>query len=206
MHPWRSFGTSTARRGDILKGLKVVLEREGRLSTEIIRGAPELPSANTIAMRFGSLGLAYEALGYVPETRYWFHAFQRELTRQCKKLQEELAALLNSQGVPASVARPHSLIFGDLATLELMICRWHRRHEHDGGWRINYRRSTGADFIVAVRLNADADAVMDYLLVPGRDLGELPMLLRESHHQVLAPYTYRSLEAVANRLAGNLSR
>jgi hypothetical protein len=191
---------------DILKGMRAVLKREGRLSAEIINRAPELPSANTVEMRFGSLGLAYEALGYVPNPRYWFHALQRELTRRCTKLQEELIVLLDAHGVSAWVSRPRILIFGDFSNLEVMICRWQRRHEHDGGWRVSYKRNAGADFIVAVRLSEDAHYVKDYLLVPRHDVGKLPVFLRTSHQTLLARYAYRSVEAVARKLADSLRR
>ena len=191
---------------NILKCMRSVLKREGALSAAIINKAPELPSANTVAMRFGSLGLAYEAVGYVPKPRYSYHAVQRELTQWCTKLQEELIALLKGQGVSAWVLRPRVVIFGGLANLEVMICRWQKRHEHEGGWRISYQRSAQADFIFALRLNEDGQSVKDYLLVPRHDLGKLPVFLRESHQSLLARHAYGSVEAVAKKLADSLRR
>jgi hypothetical protein len=191
---------------DILKGMRAVLRREGTLSAEIINRAPELPSANTVGVRFGSLGLAYEALGYEPKPRYRHHRFQRELALRCAKLEEELIALLNANGVPAWASRPHVLSLGNLSHLEVMISRWQKRHENEGGWRISYQRNTETDFIFAARLHADADSVSDYLLVPRRDLIQLPAFLRMSHQRVLARYTYNNMEAVAKKLADDIRR
>jgi DNA invertase Pin-like site-specific DNA recombinase len=191
---------------DIRRRMRAVLKREGSLTAEIINRAPELPSANTVAHRFGRLSLAYEAVGYVQPSRYRCHAFQRELELRCANQPEKLVALLNANGVSAWISRPRVLSFGDLSTLEVMNCRWQRRHGYDGGWRISYQKTANADFIVAARFNADADSVNDYLLVPSPDLSKLPVFLRASHQGVLARYTYKTLEAVAKKLADSLRR
>jgi DNA invertase Pin-like site-specific DNA recombinase len=191
---------------DILKGMRAVLRREGTLSADIINRAPELPSANTVGIRFGSLGLAYEALGYVPKPRYQHHRFQRALAPRCVKLEEELIALLNASGVPAWVSSPRVLSLGNFSNLEVMISRWQKRHENEGGWRISYQRNAGTDFIFAARLNADADSISDYILVPRRDVSKLPVFLRMSHQSVLARYTYRTMDAVAKKLADSMRR
>jgi hypothetical protein len=52
---------------EILRGLRRALRREGRLSAALINRAPELPSAHTVGLRFGTLTQAYEAMGYTPE-------------------------------------------------------------------------------------------------------------------------------------------
>lgn len=121
-------------------------------------------------------------------------------------LQEELMALLDHYSIPAWVTPARALVFGDLSSLEVMVCRRQRRHEHDAGWRINYQRNAGAEFIVAARLHEDASSVKDFLLVPRHDMGKLPVLLRDSHQELLAPYSYESVQAVAKKLADGLRR
>jgi DNA invertase Pin-like site-specific DNA recombinase len=187
-------------RDDLLKAMRKVLKREGSLSAEIIRKAPELPSSQTIGARFGSLGLAYEALGYQPRPQYQHYAIERTLATRRTQLQQELLELLTTHGFSSWLSGSRFLTLGDLSNVEVMVCRWQKRHDHDAGWRINYQRSAWADFIVAARMNPDATSVRDYLLVPGSDLASLPIYLRRSHEKVLAKYRYASLDALTKKM------
>jgi DNA invertase Pin-like site-specific DNA recombinase len=56
----------TVRKSDeeLLRRLKVLLEREGRLSLKLINLSSLTPSASTYRFRFGSLRRAYELIGY----------------------------------------------------------------------------------------------------------------------------------------------
>jgi DNA invertase Pin-like site-specific DNA recombinase len=183
----------------ILKGLRAVLKREGMLSAAIINKAPELPSANTVGLRFGTLGQAYEKLGYLQEPRYRHHKLDRELMVRRSDMQRELLTLLEAQGVFAWASRPGVLACAGAWEIEAIMCRWQRRHEHDTGWRISYHRNHGTDFLLAARLDVD-HCIKDLLLVPRADLARLPIFLRASHQGLLAPYTYKSLDAVAKKI------
>jgi DNA invertase Pin-like site-specific DNA recombinase len=49
---------------DVLAALRILYLKEGRLTWEIIRNSPDVPSISTIRHRFGGLRAAYELLGY----------------------------------------------------------------------------------------------------------------------------------------------
>jgi DNA invertase Pin-like site-specific DNA recombinase len=191
---------------EILRGLRRVLRREGRLSAAIIDKAPELPSANTVGLRFGTLTQAYEAMGYTPDPRYRFHALERSLVPRRAALQQELLAVLQANGVSAWVPDARVIAFGESSSLEVEICRWHRRHANDGGWRIRYQRNLDTEFLVAARLDMTSQKVRDYLLVPTADFGRLPEFIRVSHARTLAPYAYGSLTALVKKLLDGLRR
>lgn len=193
-------------REDILKGMRAVLKHEGTLSAAIIDRSAELPSSQTVGLRFGGLTRAYEALGWAPGPRYRHHALERALAVQRTQLQDQVIELLGAHGVSAWEIRPRVLAFGDLSTLEVRIARWQGRTEHDGGWRISYQRSAGVDFVLAARLSVRGNAIRDYVLVPRHDLSNLPVLLRTSHQSLLARYTYQSADEAAKKLADGLRR
>jgi DNA invertase Pin-like site-specific DNA recombinase len=193
-------------RDEMLKGMRTVLKREGRLSAAIIDRSAELPSSQTVGLRFGGLTKAYEAIGWVPDPRYRHHALERTLAPQRAKLQDQVIDLLGTHGVSAWEIRPRVLAFGNLSTLEIRMARWRGRTEHDGGWRVNYQRGAGADFVLAARLSSQNSSVRDYLLVPRHDLGKLPVLLRTSHQELVARYSYRSADEAAKKLADSLRR
>lgn len=50
----------------LLAGLRDLLAREGRLTSNLIDLAPHLPASSTVARRFGGLGVLYARLGYDP--------------------------------------------------------------------------------------------------------------------------------------------
>jgi DNA invertase Pin-like site-specific DNA recombinase len=50
--------------GEFLEALRAVLAENGRLTLQIIKNAPGVPSPGTYGARFGSLSRAYELIGY----------------------------------------------------------------------------------------------------------------------------------------------
>ena len=83
----------------LIDTLKLVLKREGKLTAAVIDQAPELPSAQTICERFGTLADAYEKVGYCPPIRYLFKATDRALLPGLRRIEEELLQILDSLGV-----------------------------------------------------------------------------------------------------------
>ena len=58
---------------EMLRRLRLLLHRKGKLSGYIINEAPGVPCVSTLAMHFGSLRKAYARIGYVPKYRGdWF--------------------------------------------------------------------------------------------------------------------------------------
>ncbi|HEY8618252.1 recombinase family protein [Phenylobacterium sp.] len=56
-------------RDRLINALRVLLERHGRLSAELIRAAPGAPHPNAFRLQFGSLREAYRQVGYDPPPR-----------------------------------------------------------------------------------------------------------------------------------------
>jgi hypothetical protein len=171
-------------REEILKGLRRAWKQQGKLSIDIISKSPWLPSAQTIALRFGSITLAYEAVGYVPSSQYAFHAVERNLAQQRTELQEQLLNALAQNEILVVASRPGVLTMGNLLSIEVRICRCQQPRLHTSQWRIKYRRNGATDFVVAARLLADG-LVKDYVLVPRRDLDSLPVFMKKSNEHLL---------------------
>ena len=84
---------------ELLHDLRTLLAREGRLSLQVIKSAPDLASPSTYRGRFGSLRRAYELIGYG-------HAEQCgpiDLRRRTQALREELIATI-AKLFPADVS------------------------------------------------------------------------------------------------------
>jgi DNA invertase Pin-like site-specific DNA recombinase len=86
----RILAERTINRSDqeLLESLKALLEREGRLSLNLIKTAADLPSPSTYRHRFGSLRRAYELIGYGRPQQFG----PIDLRRRTQALREELVA------------------------------------------------------------------------------------------------------------------
>ena len=71
---------------DILESLRTLLAGTGRLSLQIIRDSPDVPSPSVLRSRFGSLRRAYELVGYGQQPKFDFI----DLRRRIQSLREHL--------------------------------------------------------------------------------------------------------------------
>jgi len=73
---------------DMLHRLRTLYQARGRLSGLIIDEAEDLPSSSTYSARFGSLGRAYQLVGFTPERDFKYI----EINRLLRSLQPEIIA------------------------------------------------------------------------------------------------------------------
>jgi DNA invertase Pin-like site-specific DNA recombinase len=86
----RILETRTNNKTDqqLLEALRRLLAQEGRLSLNLVKESPDVPSPSTYRLRFGSLRKAYELIGYGRADQ--FGAI--DLRRRTQALREELVA------------------------------------------------------------------------------------------------------------------
>ena len=86
---------------ELLDGLRRVLERNGRLSMDIIDSSPDVPGAQTYQRRFGNLGTAYKLVGYTGCDRLTsFSEGAHYLRRLRSRVEGELCLALHDLGCP----------------------------------------------------------------------------------------------------------
>jgi hypothetical protein len=185
-------------RHEILEGMRVVLRREGQLTAAIVNAAPELPSANTVEARFGSLVQAYEELGYQPAAQYRHHATDRAL----KALQEKLVAdLLAALPRVSRISGSGLLSLTDGRSAAVIVCRHQQPRSYKAGWRIAYQRTPAAHLLFAARMVPGNTEVRDILVMPTLAAAQLPLFLRERDDGRLAPWVHLSFASAAQELS-----
>ncbi|MGV3570350.1 MAG: recombinase family protein [Ramlibacter sp.] len=196
----RRFNEKTyVTREEIVAALKVVLAREGKLTAAIINAARELPSANTVEARFGSLGEVYEAIGYRPAPRYSFHALDRGLRGLRTEAQESLVRALFNLGLECSIQGP--LIKLGAATVAVMVCRHQTPRIWQQGWRIDYQTTRDSSVLVALRMAPGNQEVHDVLVVARSQLAALPLFIQRRHDAQVAPYICQTPAAAARAIS-----
>jgi len=186
-------------REEIVRAVRVVLRREGKLTAAIINAAPELPSANTIEARFGSLVELYSVIGYQPPAQYEFHVINRQLQLVKKSVEASLVEALRAQGFESCI-EDGLVRVAEGRTAEVLICRYQQPRPYRGGWRVAYQRNEGGSVLVAARMTAGNGTVRDYVVVPRSAIRDLPLLIQTTHDALLAPHLHKTIESVAQTL------
>lgn len=125
----------------LLRKLKILLKKKGRLSEAIIATDPGVPSLTAYLNRFGSLRKIYELIGY--ETNPLFCA-RADLARRTRALRiaviDRIVDLFHGsvEIVPPSPRTRRSLIrFDDGTILSVVICRTRRTRQGKLRWALD---------------------------------------------------------------------
>ncbi|GAA0005542.1 recombinase family protein [Bradyrhizobium diazoefficiens] len=173
---------------EMLKRLRILLKKKGRLSRDIISDASGVPSPGLYQLRFGSLRNAYRLIGYVS-------------TRDCEYIdsRDDRHAVIEEHALKLGTALATSgedIRFDQVQrTLEvrgLNVSLRVARSSHDGNekhsptWTVERGRHLPPGLIVGIRLNASNLAVRDYFLMPASKLvGRLRFTESSARHHGL---------------------
>jgi hypothetical protein len=181
---------------EMLALLKELYTKHGRLSSIIIDQSKDLPVSLTYRQRFGSLGRAYQLVGYVPQRADRSIAINRILRRLHGDAYREVITKIEQLG--GSVARDGSkgliTINGEF-TGSIIIARCLRTRA-GGAMRWNLRLDTALrpDITIAVRLAPDNEQPMDYYLLPHIDIKAARLRLAERSGIFLDAYRFDTLD------------
>ena len=157
---------------ELLEHLRRLYAEAGELSGFLIDQAGDMPSAAAYRSRFGSLGRAYELIGY----RANLNGEQTELNRRLRAMHPEIidrmqAAIANAGGAVERDSKTDLLrINGELA-VSLVLARCQTLDDGRHRWRIRFDpERLGADVTLAVRLDHANETELDYFLLPWLDL------------------------------------
>jgi DNA invertase Pin-like site-specific DNA recombinase len=186
----------------LIERLRELYQSKGILSGLIINETEGMPSAAVYAHRFGSLIRAYQMVGFTPDRDYSY----LEINRFLRQLYPNIIA-----DTEAQIAALGGAIIRDPATDML-----HVNHEfsvslvlarcltYDSGrhrWKIRFDTSLLPDITVAVRLDPENQAPLDYYLLPRLDFGLPRISLAEQNAIEFESYRFDSLDYLYNMAA-----
>jgi Recombinase len=156
---------------ELLARLEALLEKEGRLSEKIIDRTMGVPSIRVFIERFGSLREAYRLIGYDLKWDFDWVDRRSEFDAVLGAVAADLAARLQEAG---SVAHFESgldvLTVSDDLAISLRLARSWRGAGRGLIWTINRRKALPDGHIVAIRLGEGNMSILDYLLLPTREM------------------------------------
>jgi hypothetical protein len=159
---------------DLLKKLRVLWRRKGRLSIKLMHLSKSVPHFTVYERRFGSILAAYRLVGYRPQRRYDFAATGETIDTIIRTAASDLISDLRSAGEVATFLPELYLLSVGGITLVMSVA-WSvsdgtvagRRSRRWEVRKIKYRRS---DLTLVIRMDKTNATIQDYFLVPTPNL------------------------------------
>jgi hypothetical protein len=180
---------------DMLDRLRVLYQARGHLSGLIIDEAADLPSSSTYSARFGSLGRAYQLVGFTPERDFRYI----EINRVLRSLQPEIIAEAIAQigeigGRVEQDQRTQMLTINSEFSVAICIARCQETAAGTLRWQIRFDTSLSPDVIVALRMDRENQIVQDYYILPRIDLPGPQVRLGEHNGLALDSFRFDTLD------------
>jgi len=161
---------------EMLKRLRVLLHRRGRLSRDIINETEGIPSSVAYLTRFGSLRAAYRLIGHSPKRSYEYIESRTVRRDMISSLVLKVAAGLAKSGEDVRIDQVHQILRVQAVTVSFRVARSRlARAATHLSWVIIRGRELPPGLVIVIRLNKGNREIRDYLLMPasqliGRDL------------------------------------
>jgi hypothetical protein len=180
---------------ELLDQLRSLMEHEGRLSGLLIDEREGLPSSSVYRTRFGSLIRAYQLVGYTPDRDYGFIETNRQLRLMHPTIVGDVVERIRQLG-GVIIRDPISdlLTVNAEFTASLVIARCRYADTGSHRWLIRLDSGLAPDITVAVRMDADNRAALDYYLLPRIDMTFEKLLLAEDNGVSLDTYRFDTLD------------
>jgi DNA invertase Pin-like site-specific DNA recombinase len=189
---WRNHDFTDA---ELLGGLRDLLKLRGRLTSTLIKEDRDLPCVSHVAQRFGSLSAAYQVVGYKPRLDYRLAKVNRRLFEKNLTL---IAFLIEQFGkLGATVKwnrRKRTLLINDEVRVNVFVMRHCLSPFGTARWFIRRSPRVRPDILIAGRMDARNDQILDYFCLPGLDAVWRTKIFGEENGLDLDAYRFPSLD------------
>lgn len=155
----------------MLARLRSLLAKHGRLTYDLIDAEPGMPAAQTYHRHFGSISEAYRRVGWEGSTHRPQITRSPEV-RTCRSALEQAVTTKISETADHFQKHPTLPIWtvnGELSIYVALVVATKndtKRRVWQFRWKAN-EEGVRSDLIVIARLNAQANAILDYYVLPG---------------------------------------
>jgi DNA invertase Pin-like site-specific DNA recombinase len=152
---------------EMLKRLRIVLQKRGKLTRAIIDAAPGVPRPSVYQLRFGTVRNAYRLIGYVPERDYDYIDSRDAWLAMIDEHASRLGAALMKSGEDVRFDRVHKMLEVRelLISLRVARCCQDGKEGHSPFWTIECGRNIPPGLLLAIRLDACNQSVCDFFLM-----------------------------------------
>ena len=180
---------------DLLERLRSLYRNRGLLSGLIIDETEGMPASSVYAHRFGSLIRAYQIVGFTPDRDYRYIEVNRFLRRLHPNIVAQTERSIAELG--GSVLRDPGtdlLSVNSEFSVSLVLARCQTRESGHDTWKIRCDTSLAPDITVAVRLDHENRAPLDYFLLPRLDFAKSHLCLAAHNPIEFESYRFDTLD------------
>lgn len=186
---------------EMLTRLRKVLMKKGSLSGPIIDAAPSLPSCSTYLIHFGTLRNLYRLIGF-NNPKYWD---DMKVFRRWANFSLGLAAPLREafEHVGKRAAFDSSigcLEIDDVVSVCFGVASWRKYEGRGPRWLLRRLVRWPAGWIVAIRLNANSEAIQDYILLPSPTGPRMGLWISDNNLQTHNIEVFQTFDKLARSL------
>ncbi|TCU65569.1 DNA invertase Pin-like site-specific DNA recombinase [Bradyrhizobium sp. R2.2-H] len=191
---------------EMLKRLRVLLHRRGRLSRDIINETEGIPSSVAYLTRFGSLRAAYRLIGYSPKRSYEYVESRTVRRDMVKALARKIAAWLAKSGEDVRLNQAHQILKIHAVAISFRVARSRLSHgATHPSWVIIRGRHLPPGLVVVVRLNEGNREIKDYLLMPASQLVGRELRFSERNQERFGLRRYGTAAGIMETIKRRLS-
>ena len=151
---------------EMLEDLRRLWRQKGKLNTNIINAAKDIPSAPAYKNHFGGLNEAYKLIGYPLIRDHSFpHAVRLSKALRSAICDEICEGVRRIGGKAEKISGAGMLRLNDVVTVKVAIRKaWVR----DGGivWTLPIAKHPAADVLIVGRLKPPEPSIFDYFIIP----------------------------------------
>jgi hypothetical protein len=166
---------------DLLGRVRQLHGNQGRLTALIIDRAPDLPSANALSRRFGSLTKVYELVGFRPEYDMRTLELNRALRRLHSGIVQRTRHAIAELGAHVWCDPKTDLLhLNEELSVSLVLARCKTLPDGLQRWQVHFDLARSApDITVAIRLDPSNETELDYYVLPRLNFGPARIQITE---------------------------
>ena len=163
---------------EMLSPLRVLLQKHGKLTIDLINGTKGIPTNTAYVFRFGSMRRVYDLVGHKPSKDCSYADINQRVREPLAAACDHIATSLIATGIQVVGLAWNRVVIDKNYRLMVTLSRFRRTRNHSIGWHVPFTRLPTDIFVIA-RLDQSAQAILDYFVVPRRLLSVLQFNLTE---------------------------
>jgi DNA invertase Pin-like site-specific DNA recombinase len=180
---------------ELLEQLRGLLHRVGHLSGVIIDEAEGMPSSTVFRRRFGTLVRAYKLISYNPDRDYQFVDTNRQLRLMHPEVVSQVVDKIEQLGGHLDHNPSTDLLtVNDEFTASIVLARSRQKADGSFRWLIRVDAGLRPDITVAIRMDSENRAPLDYYLLPSLDMTFEKLMMAEENPVSLETFRFDTLD------------
>jgi hypothetical protein len=190
---------------EIVRRLKLLYAKEGRLSCRLIDDASDLPRSSLIRKRFGNMRAAYEKAGFHLPAVFDHHALRRSLADKFAGFVAQILADINAVGLTAVHWKwRRTFLVGGSSIFAITIVRC-TSNNGSPQWVLQNKGTCQSDYLVAIRTHTINHELLDYYLLPSAELPPKQIRLGARNWKRLERYRHGTRAALVKAIKDRAS-